>query len=755
MATQSTSVFTPDINEQLLILSSSKELRCEYLNHSARDFCNISKNSSEEFCFFQKFMHPEDYEDFLAQIGQLKKDGRLSTTARLKDGNGNYYKFLIESREYAGNSTAPHILSTATKILHPEEEATVEQLSGFNLSKREYEDLLNSLDEGFCIVELIYNANGTPIDYLYLNSNPAFKKHVDFDQVAGKTVSELVKTPNKDWLKIFGEVAKNGKAVRLQDTNENLGGIWLDLYAFKIGSPESRRIGILFRNITHRKQVEAQMIEELKANHKDLQESKVLLQNVFDNTNLGIAVLKTVLSEDKSIKDFVFLRVNKVLRELYLQEDIIGKNYTEVSKHGTKIGIFDAYKEVIRTGVPYDQEFYYDKGETPMWFRVTARAREDLLITSIEDVTQRKAAAEELKESLRFKRELVRTTPEVILIINLDEQRVRYINKDILPESGITKEKVQGMKLDQILPFVHPRDREKIIELHKNLLKSSLDDILDIEVRLKLQGIKWEWFSVRGKIFKKKDTKWVEEYVLLIRNITDKKATQKALLKAEKLSIQGEMARTFAHELRNPLASIGMVNKVLHAKIDPVQREEFKTYFNILTRSTKTLNNLVSNLLNASNYSPAVLEKTDLAAVVDKTLHKASDRIYLAGIKVTKKYKGPYPILADSDKLEIAILNILVNASEATAPGEGKITVEITETDSEFVLSITDNGHGMDQEQLDHLFEAFYSNKATGMGVGMNSVKNILEEHDAPIKVVSKPNDGAVFRIFFHNADKL
>ena len=97
----------------------------------------------------------------------------------------------------------------------------------------------------------------------------------------------------------------------------------------------------------------------------------------------------------------------------------------------------------------------------------------------------------------------------------------------------------------------------------------------------------------------------------------------------------------------------------------------------------------------------------------------------------------------------------MVNASEATSPGEGKIEVEITEKESDFVLSITDNGHGMDQDQIDHIFEAFYSNKATGMGVGMSSVRNILEEHDAPIKVSSTLNEGASFRIFFHNADLL
>ncbi len=664
--------------DQLLMLSSSLGARCEYLNSSVKAFCGLSDNPDEASYFFQKYMHPQDYEDFTSQLKTLKDGEKERSQVRLKDSDGNYTWFSIESRKYFDKGSDDSlVLSTAVQTLDDSGAMSPEENAGYNLLKQEYDDLLNSLDEGFCIVELIYDAGGNPIDYLYLNSNPALRKHIEIEDVDGKTIKELVKTPNQEWLKIFAQVAKDGKPVRFQDSNDNLGGIWLDLYAFKVGSPESRKVGRLFRNITTRKIAEAGLIKELQANHKDLQESKELLQNVFDNTNLGIAVLKTIYKADHNIEDFVFIRVNKVLEDLYLTEDILGKKYTQTSKEGVKMGIFDAYKEVMETGIPYDREIYYGKGSEPAWFRITARAQGDLLISSIEDVTERKAAAEELKETLRFKRELVRTTPEIILIVNLDEQRVRYINKDILPESGMTQEKIQGMKISDILPFIHPRDRENVMQLHKSLLKSNVDDIRDLEVRLKLRGVKWEWFSVRGKIFKRKDDTWVEEYVLLVRNITEQKTTQKALLKAEKLSIQGEVARTFAHELRNPLASIGMVSEVLSQKLDPAQNEEFKTYFNILKRSTKILNNLVGNLLNASNYSPAVLKKEDLAAIVDETLHKASDRIYLAGIKVIRNYSGIYPILADREKLEIALLNIVVNASEATPPGAGEIEIEI------------------------------------------------------------------------------
>lgn len=360
----------------------------------------------------------------------------------------------------------------------------------------------------------------------------------------------------------------------------------------------------------------------------------------------------------------------------------------------------------------------------------------------------------ELQETVQFKQQLVRTTPETIMIINLNDKCIRYINTDIYPGEGLDKESIEGTPMEKVLPYIHPKDREKLVELHKKLLKSNDDDIHDIEIRLNLIRTEgWEWFSIRGKIFQRRDENWVDEYVLLVRNINKQKATQKALINAERYSIQGEIARTLAHELRNPLASIGMATEVLNQKVNKTEKEQLKNYFDILLRSTKILNKLVGDLLNASNYSPTVLKNHNLGCIVESSLEKASDRIYLAGIELRKNFSGEFPIKADKEKLEIAILNILVNASEATPPENGIIEIDIKEDKSYFTLSIKDNGHGMDKEERERLFDAFYTNKKMGTGIGLNSVKNILEEHDAKIEVCSQPEEGATFKIHFHKID--
>ncbi|HET8854564.1 MAG TPA: ATP-binding protein, partial [Salinimicrobium sp.] len=83
----------------------------------------------------------------------------------------------------------------------------------------------------------------------------------------------------------------------------------------------------------------------------------------------------------------------------------------------------------------------------------------------------------------------------------------------------------------------------------------------------------------------------------------------------------------------------------------------------------------------------------------------------------------------------------------------GIIKIEVTEDKTDLILSISDNGHGLKQEEIDRLFEAFYTNKNTGVGIGLSSVKKILEEHDAQIKVKSKPNQGSCFKFYFRNIE--
>ena len=750
----------------ILIITELETFRPVYINNMVEVLCGRKAQDfiSNKCDFYKELIHPEDYPTYISQLNSLEPSQEKEAVIRLKNGNGIWEKYAFKDRLYnwiIDNNSPKTILSLGYKCTEDQ---------GLNCTLNDqfdhptaqlHEQILNSIDEAYCIIELIFNRKGKPVDYLFVETNPAFHNNVNLIEPVGKTMRELSPHLEEHWFETYGNVALTGKPIRFQEQATTLDKVWLDVYSFKIGGDLSRRVAVMFHNITERKEAEEALIKtkkELEARGKqreqELLENNELLQTVFDTMNQAIAVFKTLYDQNGNIHDFLYIRTNDVLRSQYIDYDPVGKTYLETSKHGVEMGFFDAFKEVMEKKVPLDREIFYDKEGFNHWFRVIARAQGSLLIATVEDITSRKLEAQKLKEAVRFKRQLVQTSPDTIIIINLDNFNVRYINKDMLTRAGMTRERIQGMSLPDMLAYIHPRDRESIMDFHRKILKSSEEDILDIEFRVKTKGNDWEWFNARGKIFNRKDETWVEEYVLLVRNITEQKTIQRALLNAERLSIQGEIARTFAHELRNPLASIRMATDVIQHKIDLPQKKLLSNYFDILSRSTKVLNNLVSNLLNSANYSTPRLEKTDLADCVNLTLAMAADRIYLTGIKVIKEYTGPYFIMADKEKLQIALLNIIVNASEATPPEEGIIKISITREKSDFKLSISDNGIGLEKEQIDRLFDAFYTNKATGTGIGLNSVKNILEDHDAQIEVSSKPNKGTTFHILFHDANQ-
>ena len=754
----------------LLIITNLNSLQTEYVNDIS--VLNLGVNIEDLYdrkaCIFKQVLHPEDYQSYLEHLQSLKYGEEKEIMVRVREIDGNWSDYCFKDHLYSVSSTGENrkaVLSLGFQLPELNFDKEIEDPTCVEMPFKKpvpdaYEYLLNSIDESYCIIELIFDRAGNPVDFLFHETNRAFEEQTNLKDVTGKTMREIDPHLEEHWLETYGKVAVTGKPIRFQEQAKYFDNSWLDVYSFKIGGDLSRKVAILFHDITDRKNEEEILLKtkqelEIRAlqRQEELTQNNELLETVFDTVEQGIVIFKTLYEPEGRIGDFLCIRINKVMRELYGNMDPIGKTYREISKYGVELGIFDAMKQVMTTGIPMDREIFLKKGGYNYWFRFVARPQKNLLIASIEDITRQKNKAEKFKEAIRFKKQLIRTSPDTIVIINLNDLNVRYINQDMLTRAGMTRKKIFGMTLEDMLAYIHPRDREILIDFHKKILKSNDNDVLECEFRVKTKESDWEWFSTRGKIFNRRNDKWVEEYVLLVRNITEQKNTQRALLNAERLSIQGEVARTFAHELRNPLASIRMTSDVIKNKMDHYHKELLGNYLEILTRSTQVLNNLVSNLLNSSNYISGKLEKIDLAVCVDHTLEMAADRIYLTGVKVIKSYKGPYNIMGDKDKLKIALLNLIVNASEATAPDEGVIEFTIKPNKSDYVLSIRDNGIGLEKEQIDKLFDAFYTNKATGIGIGLNSVKNILQDHDAQIKVSSEPNVGTTFNLYFPNAD--
>ncbi|MEP6578147.1 ATP-binding protein [Microcoleus vaginatus GB2-A3] len=124
-------------------------------------------------------------------------------------------------------------------------------------SEERYRTLFESIDEGFCIIEMLFDANDTPIDYRFLETNPAFEQQTGLRQAVGRTVRQLVPDFEDHWIKIYAQVALTGEAVRLENGSEAMNR-WFDVYACRTGQLEARKVAVVFKDISDRKRIEVE-----------------------------------------------------------------------------------------------------------------------------------------------------------------------------------------------------------------------------------------------------------------------------------------------------------------------------------------------------------------------------------------------------------------------------------------------------------------------------------------------------------------
>jgi PAS domain S-box-containing protein len=236
----------------------------------------------------------------------------------------------------------------------------------------------------------------------------------------------------------------------------------------------------------------------------------------------------------------------------------------------------------------------------------------------------------------------------------------------------------------------------------------------------------------------------------IIHDISNLKKVEKATLQGEKLAAAGRLVRTIAHEVRNPLNNITLSTEQMQHEI---KDEHLQLYMNIIQRNGKRISDLINELLNTSHPAEQVLQKQTLQNILDDVIAASIDRLTLKHIKLEVNYPDtPEIILADKEKLKLALLNIVINAIDAMEEKKGLLKLDLYHLNKSTVLVITDNGAGIPEEHISRLFEPYFTQKRNGVGLGLTFTLNILQAHKANIDVSSQPGAGTVFTISFPSA---
>ncbi|MEJ5378325.1 MAG: ATP-binding protein [bacterium] len=221
-------------------------------------------------------------------------------------------------------------------------------------------------------------------------------------------------------------------------------------------------------------------------------------------------------------------------------------------------------------------------------------------------------------------------------------------------------------------------------------------------------------------------------------------AMQQRLIQSEKLAALGEFAATMAHEIRNPLVSIGGYARLL-------QKKHKDDYSRIIYEEVERLEGILSRVLDFSKVSPGHREETEISSLLEECYRSVRVQLEEPRLKVRKEFTGGLPpVQCDRDQLKQVFLNLMQNALDAMS-GKGTLSLRTylaSEEEGTWVVAeLSDTGGGIPSDILPNIFNPFFTTKNRGTGLGLAIVRRIVEMHGGRIEVDNRPGQGTTFRV--------
>jgi len=235
-------------------------------------------------------------------------------------------------------------------------------------------------------------------------------------------------------------------------------------------------------------------------------------------------------------------------------------------------------------------------------------------------------------------------------------------------------------------------------------------------------------------------------YTELREYVKQVEESQQALLRAEKMATAGRLSVSIAHEVNNPLQS---VQNCLHlAGRQDLPEEQRSEYFELAKTELNRLMSTVQRMLDFYRPGAVSPSEVDLHAMIQYVLNLMSKQLEKQNVQVQISIPDNLPkITAVGNQIQQVLINLILNSFDAMPDG-GELQISARSTRGGVELLVKDNGHGVADGSLPHLFEPFYSTKDGGTGLGLTVSYNIVTAHGGTLELVSNNGPGACFRIF-------
>jgi len=613
-------------------------------------------------------------------------------------------------------------------------------------SEERYRSLFNTLMEGFCVIEVLFDAGDHPIDYRFLECNPAFEAQTGLRYAQGKLMRELAPEHEEHWFEIYGKVALTGEPARFVNEAKALNR-WYEVSAYQVEGRDSHKVAILFNDITEAKRAE-----------QALQESELFFRQTLESIPGMVFTTRPDGYCDYQSQQWVdFTGVPMV--------EHLGDGWNKLLHPDDRPRAFAAWHAAVEGHAPYDLEYRVRRHDSIYeWFKVRGRPIRDAAgrivrwfgtALNIDYLVQTQEALRQQEERLRL----------ALTAAQMASWDWNIASGDVVWND--THYWMMGYEPGEVQPSyhawanrVHPDDREATQQLIEQCMVERR--LYTAEFRTLWPDGTIRWLEARGDFEYDANNQPLRNYGVML-DITDRKRSEEDLRRAKETAEAATLTKSLflanmSHELRTPMTGvIGMLDLVLTGNLEKEQQECIE----IAQTSACSLVRLLNDILDLTKVEMGKfsMEENPLSIrqCVETTYNILLPVARSKGLAfvLTVADDVPEALIGDQVRLNQVLTNLAGNAVKFTEKGEVAIRVVAGGSTPEgkrlITFTVADTGIGIADDKQHLLFGVFsqvdasHSRSYGGSGLGLAISREIVDRMGGTIGFSSEAGKGSTF----------
>jgi PAS domain S-box-containing protein len=638
-----------------------------------------------------------------------------------------------------------------------------------------YRMLFDAIDEGFCVVEMVFDEDGRAVDYRFLEANSAFERHTGLKNAVGRTAREMVPALEAHWFEAYGGVARTGEPRRFVAEAQPMGARAFGVYAFRLGGEGSRQVGILFTDVSQRLRAE----ERLRRRSEQLQ-ALAEASLVFAQAPTLEATLDEITRAARRIIGAHLAVVSltrgpdwsQAINAVDLSDRYAAWRDDDALPDGSGISawVCEQNRPARMTQAellahPRWRGFGRRSAEHPPlrgWLAAPLVGNDGrnlglIQLSDKEDgaefdeadeamlvqLAQFASAAVEqgqaeaaLRDREALFRTLIERSADAVQLVTPDGT-ILYSSDSVEAVLGYRPEEIAGRN---VAPYVHPDDLPDVAAWIAGVAATT-DGVGTKQYRVRHKDGSWAW--VETTIANHLGTPSIGALVGNFRNITARKELERQ---------KDEFVAAAAHELKTPVTSLKGFAQLLRNRFRRAGDEAAAALMETMDAQVDRLAALVGDLLDATRVEggrlrlrPVPFDLDDLVNEVVAELGLTTERH-----RIRREGRAGVEIVGDRDRLGQVLTNYLSNAVKYSPTG-GEVAVT-TEADADGIsVCVRDRGIGIPADEVPRVFDRFYRGSGEregtypGLGLGLYISAEIVRRHGGRVWATSAEGAGSTF----------